>query len=263
MHSIPRGCCSWICVRRSLAEDAHGRAVFAGGACGCKMLGSMNANRTPTGQSSTRQIAFVVALICAYALVSHYSYSHTEAKGLGAGLSVGPIALIGIVLAWVWTPRYVAAALCIAILALLVGFWPFLETHYQWSDLVQQSGAYAFVALGFARSLLPARVPACTQLAAQLHGELAPAEIAYTRRATWVWAIFYGLLSVAIVAVFFAASAHIWSLFVNFGTFALIGIVFFADHALRYRVLPRRAGGIRATVLQALTGAGPAARPPE
>ena len=208
-------------------------------------------------------IAFLVALIGAYALISHYAYSHPEAKGWGAALSVGPIVLIGIVLAWRWTPRYVAGVLSAALLAVTIWTWPILEAHYQWSDLVQQAGAYAFVALGFARSLRGDEVPTCTQLAAQLHGPPSPAEAAYLRRATGVWAVFYALLSVAIVIVFFAASAHTWSLFVNFGTFALIAILFFADHSWRYRVLPRRAGGIRATVLLALTGAGRAKRPPE
>jgi len=205
----------------------------------------------------------VVGLIATYALISHYAYSHPQARGLGAALSVGPIVLTAIVLAWVWMPRYVAVALIAAGLGLLAWTWPFLEAHYQWSDLVQQAGVYALVALGFGRSLRRARVPTCTQLAAQLHGPLGPAELAYTRRATWVWAVFYGLLSVAIVVVFFAASAHLWSLFVNFGTYALIGTLFCADHALRYRVLPRRAGGMRATVLQALNAGSPAERPPK
>lgn len=217
----------------------------------------------PSGQPSTGLIACIVALIGAYALLSHYAYSHPQAKGLGAGLSVGPIVLIGIVLAWRWTPRYAAAVLSVALLAVTIWAWRFLEAHYQWSDLVQQAGAYALVALGFARSLRAAQVPTCAQLAAQLHGPPTPAEAAYLRRATGVWAVFYALLSVAIVVVFFAASAHTWSLFVNFGTFASIGILFCADHALRHRVLPRRASGIRATVLQALTGAGRVERPPE
>jgi uncharacterized membrane protein len=219
--------------------------------------------RTTPGQTPTRQLVAVVAVIGLYALISHYAYSHPEAKGLGAGLSVGPVVLIGVALAWSWTPRYVAIALSAALVGLTAWAWPFLETHYQWSDLVQQAGAYALVALSFARSLRPGRVPTCTQLAVQLHGPLAPAETTYTRRATWAWAIFYGLLSLSIIVVFLTASTHQWSLFVNFGTFGLIALLFLADHALRYRVLPRRPGNLRGTILQALTGSRPAERPPE
>lgn len=202
-----------------------------------------------------RQLAIVAVLIGAYALVSQYSYSSPDAKGLGAGLSVGPIVLIGIALAWRWTHRLVAALITAMTAALLYFYWPFLETHYEWSDLVQQAGAYAIVALGFGRSLRLGRAPTCTALADQLHGPLDAKEIAYTRRATVVWFGFYTLLAAAIVIVFFAASAHVWSLFVNFGTFGLMGLLFALDHAIRHRVLPRRpGGGMIAALLHSVTG---------
>jgi len=202
-----------------------------------------------------RQLAVVAALLIGYTAISQYSYSSPDAKGLGAALSVGPIALIGIALAWRWTPRIVAALITVLTGALLYISWPFLKTHYEWSDLVQQAGAYGMVAVGFGRSLLPGRVATCTLLADQLHGPLEPAEIAYTRRATIVWFVFYALLAAAIVVAFFTASAHVWSLFVNFGTFGLMGLLFAADHAIRRRVLPRRpGGGIIAALLHSVTG---------
>ncbi len=202
-----------------------------------------------------RQLAIVAALIIGYTLISQYGYSSPDARGLGAALSVGPIVLIGIALAWRWTHRLVAALITVSTVALLYISWPFLKTHYEWSDLVQQAGAYAMVAAGFGRSLLPGRVALCTQLSDQLHGPLEPNEIAYTRRATMVWFAFYSLLAAAIVIVFFSASARVWSLFVNFGTFGLMGLLFALDHALRWRVLPRRpGGGILAALLHSVTG---------
>jgi uncharacterized membrane protein len=95
----------------------------------------------------------------------------------------------------------------------------------------------------------------CTQLADRLHGPLTSMEVAYTRRATLVWTIFYGSLAAAILVLYFVAPLRIWSLFVNFGTFGLIGFVFVTDHALRHRLLPRRpGGGILAALRQSLTG---------
>jgi uncharacterized membrane protein len=47
---------------------------------------------------------------------------------------------------------------------------------------------------------------------------------------------------------------RLWSLFVNFGTFALIGVVFFTDHGIRRYLLPRRPGGLFAALRQSLTG---------
>jgi hypothetical protein len=88
---------------------------------------------------------------------------------------VGPIVLIGLALAWRWAHKLVAAAdhdrhRCAAVSLLAVSQRPL-----QWSDLVQQAGAYVMVAFGFGRSLLPGRVPACTQVTAQLHGPLSAA----------------------------------------------------------------------------------------
>jgi len=88
-----------------------------------------------------------------------------------------------------------------------------------------------------------------------LHGPLDPSEIAYTRRATLVWFGFYALLAASIVIVFFEASAHVWSLFANFGSFGLMGLLFALDHAIRRRVLPRRpGGGMIAALLHSVTG---------
>jgi len=213
------------------------------------------ATAEPRRAPPIRQLAVIAVFLIGYTVISQYSYSSPDAKGVGAGLSVGPIALIAIALAWRWTHKLVAAAITVLTGVLLYVYWPFLKTHYEWSDLVQQAGAYAMVAIGFGRSLLPGSVPTCTQLSDRLRGPLDPSEIAYTRGATIVWFGFYTLLAAAIVIVFFKASAHVWSLFVNFGTFGLMGLLFVLDHAIRRRVLPRRpGGGIIAALLHSLTG---------
>ncbi len=211
----------------------------------------------PDRRTATLTLIIVAAFIGGYALLSQYSYARPEAKGLGAALSVGPIALVGLVLVWRWTPRLIAVLLTLGLGVLLVIYWPFLKTHYEWSDLIQQAGAYAMLATGFGRSLLPGRTPTCTQLALQIHGPQTAQELRYTRRATWVWFGFYGLLAVAIVIVFLQASPRVWSLFTNFGSFGLMAALFLADHGLRRLLLPRRpGGGMLAALLHSVTGAG-------
>jgi uncharacterized membrane protein len=209
----------------------------------------------PDRRAAILTLLIAAAFVGGFALLSQYSYARPEAKGLGAGLSVGPIALVGIVLAWRWTPRLIAALLTIGIGVMLVIYWPFLKTHYEWSDLIQQVGAYAMVATGFGRSLLPGRTPLCTQLGLQIHGNQTPVELRYTRYATWVWFLFYTALAVAIGIVYFQASPRVWSLFTNFGSFGLIAALFLADHGLRRLVLPRRpGGGMFAALMHSVTG---------
>jgi uncharacterized membrane protein len=214
---------------------------------------SVNAARQPWAQRF--QGTAIGALVIGYAALSHYSASSPDAKGLGAALSVGPILLIGVILAWRWAQP--AAALLIAALlcAFLYRYWPAIERNYEWADLVQQCGAYGLIAVSFARSLLAGRVPLCTLLAGKVHGALTPAETAYMRRATEAWFVFYSLLSVAILVLFFVVSIRVWSLFVNFAVFGLMMLMGLADHAIRRRVLPRHpGGGILAVIRRSLIG---------
>jgi uncharacterized membrane protein len=201
-------------------------------------------------------LAAVVALIAGYAALSQYSNSVPDAKGLATGLSIGPILLIGAVMVWRWSHPLLAVSLFVVTGVLLFHYWPVLTKYYEWSDVVQQCGAYGLVAISFGRSLSGGRVPICTQLADKLHGPLTQPEIAYTRKATWAWTMFYGVLAAAILFLFFVATLRAWSLFVNFACFGLIGLMFIADHAIRRRVLPHRPGGILAALRQSLTGSG-------
>jgi uncharacterized membrane protein len=196
----------------------------------------------------------VLVLTVGYALLSHYSNTVPDAKGLGAGLSVGPILLIAALLVWRWSHPLLAASIFLLAGALLYHCWPVLKQYYEWADVAQQCAAYGLVSCVFAHSLWGGRVPVCTQMTEKLHGPLTPREIAYTRGATVAWTVFYGLLAAVIGILFLVTSLRVWSLFVNFATFGLIGIVFLADHAIRQRVLPRRPGGILAAIRQSLSG---------
>jgi uncharacterized membrane protein len=213
-------------------------------------------SQTQPPAASRSQLTIIIAIFIGYAALSFYSDSKPSAVGLATGLSLAPVVLIGLALAWRWTPAWVATVICIVTAVAVYCYWGFFESNYQWSNLLQQCGAYALLALGFVRSLSAGQVPLCTQLADKLHGPLLPAEVAYTRRATWAWALFYMLLTVSIVVLFFATSARIWSMFVNFATFALIGLMFAIEHTIRLKVLPHsRRGGVLAALRQFLIGA--------
>jgi uncharacterized membrane protein len=210
----------------------------------------------PQIKKTVGQLTVVVTLFIGYAALSHYSNSVPDAKGLATGLSIGPILLVGGVLLWRWSHPLLAAPLLAIVGVLLFHYWPLLTRYYEWSDVVQQCAAYGLVSLSFARSLFGGRVPICTQMTGKLHGPLTPVEIAYTRKATVAWSVFYALLAAAILILFFLAPLRIWSMFVNFAAFGIIGLMFIADHAIRRRVLPHRPGGILAALRQSLTGSG-------
>jgi uncharacterized membrane protein len=194
-------------------------------------------------------------LLIGYAGLSYYSSSNPDAKGLAAGLSIGPVLLIGLVFLWRWTRPLGALTVAAVLAAVLHRYWGVIESNYEWADLVQQCGMYTLIAVSFVRTLMPGQIPLCAQLAAKLHGTLSPVEARYTRRATLAWVLFYLGLAVAIATLFFTAPRQTWSLFVNFATFGLIAAACVADASIRHFVLPRRpGGGILALVRQAFIG---------
>lgn len=190
-----------------------------------------------------------------YAAMSHYSASTPDARGLGAALSIGPVAVIAVILFWRWSGPVTALLAGILIGGALYRCWPSIESNYEWADLVEQCGIYGLIAVSFARSLSGDRIPLCTQMASRIHGELTAAEITYLWRASAAWAVFYAALTAAILALFFAASQRVWSFFVNFVTFGLIVLFGIVDHVIRRRVLPRREdGGILGVLRRAIIG---------
>jgi uncharacterized membrane protein len=216
--------------------------------------GEQNQPSSPAGPQRS-QLWVIAALLIVYAALSQYAASVPDARRLGACLSIGPIFLIGIWLAWRWTRAAIALSITAAMAAILYLAWPMIERHYAWADLAQQCGAFGLVAAAFARSLFAGRIPLCTQLAEQLHGTLTPEELAYTRRATAAWSGFYGLLVLGILGLFFAVPLAAWSSFVNFGTFGLMILAGIIDHLVRRRLLPQRPGeGWAQIIRRALIG---------
>ena len=197
-----------------------------------------------------QQITALAVVLLGYAALSYYSDSVPNNVNLAAGLAVGPVILVGLTVAW-----RLANPLLTALIAALAGialyrYWALIRNGYQWGNLVQQAGAYGLVAWGFARTLSDGMVPLCTQLADRLHGPLTPQEIAYTRKATVAWALFYVCLTVAIIVLFFSGAPRVWSFFVNFATFGLIGLMFAAEHTIRRKVLPPGRRGSTLTALR-------------
>lgn len=199
----------------------------------------------------------VTLALLGYAALSQYGASSASphAKSIGAALLVVPVPLVAIALFWWWGRRVSALLIAAASSILLYRFWPLIERHYEWGDLLEQCGIYGLLALIFARSLFADRVPLCAVLARQMYGELTASECIYMRWATAAWGVFYGLMAAATLVLFFAVSRSMWSVFVNFVTWGLMLFAGLVDHALRRRLLPRhREGGILTLIRRAFAG---------
>jgi hypothetical protein len=106
------------------------------------------------------------------------------------------------------------------------------------------SHAAAFLALlwYFGRTLLGGREPLITRLARSVHGSLPPEIVAFTRRVTAAWCVFFASQVLLSALLFAFAPFEAWSLFVNVLNLPLLALMFIGDHlyrAIRFPDYPR------------------------
>jgi uncharacterized membrane protein len=185
------------------------------------------------------QIVAVAVLLIAYAGLSHYSNSNSQARDLATLLALAPMLTLGGLMVWRWNGLLLALLLGAAVLLLLHHYWSLLIEEFSIVYLIQQAGFYVLMAWTFGRTLFKGRVPLCTEFADKIHGPLTALELRYTRAVTWAWVLFFlGNLSVTFV-LFAMAPLRTWSFFVNFVSLPLVLLMFVVEFAVRRRVLPQ------------------------
>ena len=165
--------------------------------------------------------ALVLALLCAYAVLSHLAATtNGSAFAWGAWLCLaGAIAL-----ALPWKAGLAIAAALLAPLA-----WVPIEA------LLRIPPVIIYLALGawFGRTLLPGRQPLISGLASLERGELEPELARYTRRLTAIWSAFFFVMAVLSAALAVLADAETWSLFTNGVNYLLMALLFVGEYAYR------------------------------
>jgi uncharacterized membrane protein len=195
------------------------------------------------------QLAAVGVFILAYSGLSHYSNSHAQARDLATILALAPMLTVGLLLLWRWRGALTAILAATAAGILCFRLWPLFKQNFSLVYLIQQLGFHGLMAATFGFSLLPGRLPLCTQLADKVHGPLGAPELRYTRQVTAAWSWFFVANMTATVLLYAFAPLRIWSLFVNFCSLPLIGLMFAAEYAIRRRVLKQvHTGGLIATL---------------
>lgn len=99
--------------------------------------------------------------------------------------------------------------------------------------LVAHSLLYTALLVVFLRSLRPGRVDIATGLALRLGGARPAAVLAYTRRVTKAWCLFFAAQLATSATLLALAPVGIWSLFVNVLDLPSVGLMFLAEYAYR------------------------------
>ncbi len=120
--------------------------------------------------------------------------------------------------------------------AILLGLTLLLFPGWQGINLMQLTPVVINALLGalFANSLLLQRVPLITRLASIMRGGVMPIlVVAYTRKLTFVWALFFFLLAATSLLLAIFAPLETWSLFANLLSYLLIVCLFLGEYFFR------------------------------
>ena len=200
-------------------------------------------------RSTVVSTAVAGTVVLGYAVLVHLSTVHAGHSDLGAFLTIGPVGLLALGLAWRSPQRLVGLAACLVAAALIAWYWRALRAHFVWLYLLQQVGLYGLLGITFGRTLGRDRVPLCTRVALLVHGTLALDALRYTRRLTIAWTLFFALITAAMLLLFRLAPLALWSTFANFGAAALVIVMFLIENRVRRRLLPDMAHvGVIATI---------------
>jgi uncharacterized membrane protein len=183
--------------------------------------------------------ALVAASILTYALLEHHANTTAGAASLGAGLAVAPLLIAAALLArrtpW---PRISVLLTSLLAGALLVESWTRIEHSFPLMFMLQESGVYLMLAVGFGRSLLSGQTPLCTRWATMVHGPLTAPVERYTRQVTLAWTVFFVAISLTGALLYAFAPLRLWSIFSNFLTLPLAALMFAIEYELRRHRLP-------------------------
>lgn len=181
----------------------------------------------------------IAILVITYPLLAHYTNRSGQHGNLGALLAITPVVLIALVLAW-RSPRrlqmlsLVLLLLCIALWVL----WPALEQHFGVVYWLQNAGVMLVLCIVFGRTLLAGQKPLCIRFAEMVHPPLTLRHEIYARQVTIAWTLFFAAMVLISTLLFFLAPLATWSVFANFMTLPLVGLMFVAEYLVRRRVLP-------------------------
>jgi uncharacterized membrane protein len=90
----------------------------------------------------------------------------------------------------------------------------------------------------FAATLRQGATPLITTFALRLHRTVTPALLRYTRRLTWLWALYFAVMVALSLGLFALAPWWWWSVFANLVTPVAAVALFVGEYGLRYRLHP-------------------------
>ena len=180
----------------------------------------------------------IAVLVIGYSLLAHYTNQSADRAQLGAVVAFAPAFLITLLFAWRSPRRLMMLALLAVTTAILAWQWSALTQNVGLVYWLQYMSMQLVLFIMFARTLFGGRKPLCTRFAESVHAPLSPEHVVYARQVTVAWSVFFAAMALISTGLFFLAPLAVWSIFANFLTFPLVGLMFVAEYWMRKWLLP-------------------------
>jgi uncharacterized membrane protein len=180
----------------------------------------------------------LIVMIVTYALLVHQVNATAQVSVLGAILALVPPLLFTVALAWRVSSKIAGSALLSLSIFAMWLLWPWVMQHTALLFWLQDVGLMLVLLLSFGLTLQAGRKPLCVHFAEIIHGgELSAEHARYARNVTVAWVVFFAAIISISSVLFIWAPLATWSIFVNFLTLPLVGLMFMAEFMVRRRVL--------------------------
>jgi uncharacterized membrane protein len=193
---------------------------------------------------------FIVTLITAYALISHFALILPEGRTIAAALAVGvpAAALVWFITHWVfkllsqpnmlWWQKALRLGLAIAlalvaVLAPLWWAWPLVLANADTLYFAQHFGTNALLAWVFGHTLVAGSTPLVVTFARMVHRDLPPEIAAYARQVTVAWTWFFLVTCALSIILYTSAPLAVWSAFGVLLQWPSVVVFFVGEYVLR------------------------------
>lgn len=186
-------------------------------------------------------MARIVALVLVsvvYVLGTYWLMTRADPSPWNA---VGVLAPMGVAIAlgaWRGGQRWLGALAALGLAWLCVEALMGVTLPPNLLYLAQHAGIHLALAAAFGSTLRAGRTPLITTMAARVHRELTPGMVAYTRKLTLAWVVYFVAMAVVSLVLYAAAPFDVWALFANLLTPIALVLMFGIEYWLRYRWHP-------------------------
>ena len=185
----------------------------------------------------------------AYVLGSYWMMTRAPASQWNAVVVVAPMLTLAAIVAWQRGRRALALIAGAATAALVGHAWHGDGLAPETIYVGEHVAIHVLLAFAFGLTLQAGREPLVTALARRVHSSLTPDMVAYSRKVTVAWTVYFVAMGALSLSLFLLVPFAAWAAFANLVTPFAIVAMFVGEYLLRYRLHPEFE---RATLAQAM-----------